>query len=219
MFVRKTVAPYLERHPDRSEFEVLAHDLEKERSAGFAKAQAAVEGDRFRRLLLDCALWLIDGKWRNDSEDLMRRLRDRSAKCLTAPKRSPSPKCAKAVSSVAARLVWTRPAQFLSVVVTDGLGAAAVNCPNGDDTFSSLSRKTFTFASIDALTLLEPRSLSPVRVVAFNTGEGWSRDVTEEIGAELAKAWLAKACADRGEMPPSIADFIAEHSRPPSRVC
>src|SRR5262249_10442225 len=74
--------PYLERHPDRSEFELLARDLEKERSAGFAKAQAAVEGDRFRRLLLDCALWLIDGKWRNDDEDLMRRLRDRSGQAF-----------------------------------------------------------------------------------------------------------------------------------------
>jgi len=53
----------------------------------------------------------------------------------------------------------TRPAQFLSVVVTDGLGAAAVNCPNGDDVFSSSSRKECTFASIAALTLSEPRSL------------------------------------------------------------
>jgi hypothetical protein len=41
--------------------------------------------------------------------------------------------------------------------------------------------------------------------------------VSEEIAAELAQAWLAKTCADRGEMPPSIADFIADHTRP-SRV-
>jgi len=61
--------------------------------------------------------------------------------------------------------------------------------------------------------LLEGQYSSPVRVIAFNTAEGWSRDVTEEIAAELAKAWLAKACADRGEMPPSIADFIADHTR------
>ena len=38
--------------------------------------------------------------------------------------------------------------------------------------------------------------------MAFNTAEGWSRDVTEEIAAELA-------CADRREMPPSIADFVS----------
>ncbi|MGY3444764.1 CYTH and CHAD domain-containing protein [Bradyrhizobium sp. USDA 4473] len=77
VFVSKTVAPYLERHPNSGEFEVLAHDLEKARSAGFVQARAAVEGDRFRRLLLDCALWFIDGEWRNDKDDLGRMLRER----------------------------------------------------------------------------------------------------------------------------------------------
>jgi hypothetical protein len=53
--------------------------------------------------------------------------------------------------------------------------------------------------------LLEGLYFAPVRIVAFNTAEGWSRDVTDEIAAELA-------CADLGEMPPSIADFIADHT-------
>jgi hypothetical protein len=57
--------------------------------------------------------------------------------------------------------------------------------------------------------LLEGQYSSPVRIVAFNTAEGWSRDVTEEIAAEVALA-----CADRGETPPSITDFIADHIRP-----
>jgi hypothetical protein len=57
--------------------------------------------------------------------------------------------------------------------------------------------------------LLEGQYSSPVCVVAFNTAEGWSRDVTDEIAAELAQA-----CADRDEMSPSIADFIADHNRP-----
>jgi hypothetical protein len=60
--------------------------------------------------------------------------------------------------------------------------------------------------------LLEGQYSSPIRIVAFNTAEGWSRDVTDDIAAELAQA-----CADRGEMPPSLADFIADHTRP-SRV-
>jgi len=60
--------------------------------------------------------------------------------------------------------------------------------------------------------LLEGQYSSPVCVVAFNTAEGWSRDVTDEIAAELAQA-----CADRDEISPSIADFIADHTRP-SRV-
>jgi len=60
--------------------------------------------------------------------------------------------------------------------------------------------------------LLEGQYSSPVCVVAFNTAEGWSRDVTEDVAAELAQA-----CADRDEISPSIADFIADHTRP-SRV-
>ena len=55
--------------------------------------------------------------------------------------------------------------------------------------------------------LLEGQYSSPVCVVAFNTTEGWSRDASDEIAAELAQA-----CADRGEMPPSIANFIADHT-------
>jgi hypothetical protein len=47
---------------------------------------------------------------------------------------------------------------------------------------------------------------TPVRVVAFNTAKGWSRDVTSNITAELAGA-----CADRREIPQSIMDFIADH--------
>src|SRR6516162_292719 len=43
--------------------------------------------------------------------------------------------------------------------------------------------------------LLEGQYSSPVCVVAFNTAEGWSRDVTDDIAAELAHA-----CADRGEV-------------------
>jgi hypothetical protein len=54
--------------------------------------------------------------------------------------------------------------------------------------------------------LLEGQYSSPVRIVAFNTAEGWSRDVTDDIAAELAQA-----CADRDEISPSIVDFIADH--------
>jgi inorganic triphosphatase YgiF len=79
VFMRKTVAPYLKRNSKSREFEMLAHDLERERSAGFARARTAVESGRFRRLLLECALWLIDGGWRNDDDDLKRGLRERAA--------------------------------------------------------------------------------------------------------------------------------------------
>jgi hypothetical protein len=44
--------------------------------------------------------------------------------------------------------------------------------------------------------LLEGQYSSPVRIVAFNTAEGWSRDASDEIAAEFAQA-----CADRGDAP------------------
>jgi triphosphatase len=82
VFISKTVQPYLERHPERREFDMLAHDLERERSREFARARVAVESARFRRLLVDCALWLIDGEWRNDNDDLKRVLRERAARAF-----------------------------------------------------------------------------------------------------------------------------------------
>jgi hypothetical protein len=48
---------------------------------------------------------------------------------------------------------------------------------------------------------------NPVRVVAFNTAEGWSRDMSEEIADELMR-WYAQQ--DK-EVPPSLEDFIERH--------
>jgi hypothetical protein len=55
--------------------------------------------------------------------------------------------------------------------------------------------------------MLDGQYDEPVRVVAFNTSETWSRDVTEDIANELREI-----CAERGEIPGSIADFIQEHA-------
>jgi hypothetical protein len=49
---------------------------------------------------------------------------------------------------------------------------------------------------------------NPVRVVAFNTAEGWSRDMSEEIADEIMR-WYAQQ--DR-EVPPSLEDFIERHA-------
>ena len=48
---------------------------------------------------------------------------------------------------------------------------------------------------------------NPVRVVAFNTAEGWSRDMSEEIADELMR-WYAER--DK-EVPPSLEGFIDRH--------
>jgi hypothetical protein len=44
--------------------------------------------------------------------------------------------------------------------------------------------------------LLEGQCNNPVRVVAFNTDEGWSRDVSDDVADELRER-----CAQRGEVP------------------
>jgi hypothetical protein len=55
--------------------------------------------------------------------------------------------------------------------------------------------------------LLEGQYSSPVRIVAFNTAEGWSRDVTEDIADDLQDAW-----SQRAEIPEPIEEFIQEHA-------
>jgi hypothetical protein len=56
--------------------------------------------------------------------------------------------------------------------------------------------------------LFEGQYANPIRIVAFNTAQGWSRDVTEEIAREL---W--KCCGDQGEVPRSLLAFLDHHGR------
>jgi hypothetical protein len=56
--------------------------------------------------------------------------------------------------------------------------------------------------------LLDGQYEDPIRIVAFNTAQGWSRDVTKDIANELQEI-----CAERGETPGSIEEFIREHAR------
>ncbi len=54
--------------------------------------------------------------------------------------------------------------------------------------------------------LVEGQYSRPLRIVAFNTAEGWSRDVTVDIADELRRRY-----AEFGEVPESILDFINRH--------
>jgi hypothetical protein len=51
--------------------------------------------------------------------------------------------------------------------------------------------------------LLEGQYKNPIRIVAFNTAEGWSRDATLEIADELRRY-----CVEYGEVPASILKFL-----------
>ena len=56
--------------------------------------------------------------------------------------------------------------------------------------------------------LMDDQSRSPVRIVAFNTAEGWSRDVTKDIADELRRRFVEYA-----DVPASLQDFVETASR------
>jgi len=51
--------------------------------------------------------------------------------------------------------------------------------------------------------LLDDQFSRPARVVAFNTSEGWSRDVTADIADELRRRF-----AEYDEVPVSVQEFL-----------
>jgi hypothetical protein len=55
--------------------------------------------------------------------------------------------------------------------------------------------------------LLDGQYSNPARVVAFNTVEGWSRDVSEELADEIAQ----RCAADGFFIPPFLEGFVDRH--------
>jgi hypothetical protein len=52
--------------------------------------------------------------------------------------------------------------------------------------------------------LLDGQYSNPVRVVGFNTAEGWSRDVSEDVARELSRR-----CAEEArDLPSSLEEFV-----------
>jgi hypothetical protein len=58
------------------------------------------------------------------------------------------------------------------------------------------------------ISLLDGQYSNPVRVVAFNTAEGWSRDVSEDVADEIAR----RCGMDGFDVPPFLEDFVERHS-------
>jgi hypothetical protein len=56
--------------------------------------------------------------------------------------------------------------------------------------------------------LMDGQYRSPVRIVAFNTAEGWSRDVTMDIADEVRRR-----LAEYDEVPASVLEFVEVASR------
>ena len=57
------------------------------------------------------------------------------------------------------------------------------------------------------LDLLEGQYKSPVKVIAFNTAEGWSQDASEDIAQELRR----RCDLQFRDVPSSIRDFVEQH--------
>jgi hypothetical protein len=55
--------------------------------------------------------------------------------------------------------------------------------------------------------LVDGQYSEPARVVAFNTAEGWSRDVSEELADEIAR----RCGMDGFDVPPSLEAFVDRH--------
>ena len=55
--------------------------------------------------------------------------------------------------------------------------------------------------------MLQGQFSRPLRVVAFNTAEGWSRDVSEDVAWEV----LHRASAECRTLPEAIHDFAVFH--------
>ena len=80
----------------------------------------------------------------------------------------------------------------------DRLGRAWAEVPEDDTGRESVIRD-----------LMPGQYSGPVRIIAFNTAECWSRDVSEEI-AEVVSARLAQRDEDA---PVALEDFIARHGQ------
>jgi hypothetical protein len=54
---------------------------------------------------------------------------------------------------------------------------------------------------------MEGQYSNPVRVISFNTSEGWSRDSSEDIADELVHRIAA-----RGDTPPTLEEFLDRYA-------
>ena len=84
VLVRESVAPLAEDRHGASEIGVLKQDLEARRDAEFARAKAALESERYRRITLDVALWLAGGAWSQNGSLLAEARRKRPAAAYAA---------------------------------------------------------------------------------------------------------------------------------------
>jgi hypothetical protein len=72
--------------------------------------------------------------------------------------------------------------------------------------FREVDIETATFETV-VTELLEGQYFNPVQVFSFNPDEGWSRDVSADVAAELRR----RCDLQRAETPVGIEDFLERH--------
>jgi len=70
VMVEDALNPLQEREREESGINVLKSDIEERRREGFTQAKATVESARYRKLVLDAALWLLAGPWSHSADPL-----------------------------------------------------------------------------------------------------------------------------------------------------
>jgi inorganic triphosphatase YgiF len=76
VMVSESIDPLLEQHPNRPELRLLESAIKDKRDQGYAVARAAVANPRYRHIVLDTALWLLDGEWRRNHDTFKAALRE-----------------------------------------------------------------------------------------------------------------------------------------------
>lgn len=103
--------------------------------------------------------------------------------------------------SSAPPLVPTYDDQQTVFLVLDNFGGS-LGCSWRETGANSADRETLVRDLVDG------QYHHPVRIVAFNTAEGWSRDVTTDIADELRRRYV-----EFGEVPGSVLAFMEANRR------
>ena len=75
--------------------------------------------------------------------------------------------------------------------------------------FWNLKRRTHWWDAV-ITDLLDGQYSRPLRVISFNTAEGWSRDVSEDVAHELRRR-----CVDQDrELPELLYEFVDRYAGP-----
>jgi len=76
VMLSESIDPLLGKQPDQPDLRLVQSDFIAERDRGYALAKAAVTNPRYRHIVLDTALWLLDGEWQRNHDALRTALRE-----------------------------------------------------------------------------------------------------------------------------------------------